>query len=217
MLNADPIRVLLVDDHEMFLDSLARVLRDEPDIEVVGRAGSCNAAVKLAESLQPGVAIVDYQLPDGDGVTTAGTLRTVSPGTRVLLLTGLSDSRLATSAIEAGCLGFLTKDKAVGELVSAVRLAHAGEAYLSPDVLAALMGRLDRSHRGLGSDLTIREQEVLQLLAAGVGNKDMAGELDLSFHTIRNHVQNVIVKLGAHSKLEAVAIAAREGLVDRPA
>ncbi len=217
MLNVDVIRVLLVDDHEMFVESLDRVLRDEADIEVVGQANSCATAVQLAETLQPGVAIVDYLLPDGDGLTAAATLRTVSPGTQVLLLTGLSDDRLATSAIEAGCSGFLTKDKAVRELVSAVRLAHAGGAYLSPEVLAALLRRLDRSHRGPGFDLTFREQEVLQLLAAGVGNKDIAGRLDLSFHTIRNHVQNVIVKLGAHSKLEAVAIAAREGLVARSA
>jgi DNA-binding NarL/FixJ family response regulator len=217
VLKVDAIRVLLVDDHEMFVESLDRVLRDEVDIEVVGKANSCATAVRLAETLQPGVAIVDYLLPDGDGLTAASTLRTVSPGTQVLLLTGLSDDRLATSAIEAGCSGFLTKDKAVHELVSAVRLAHAGGAYLSPEILAALLRRLDRSHRGPGFDLTIREQEVLQLLAAGVGNKDIAGRLDLSFHTIRNHVQNVIVKLGAHSKLEAVAIAAREGLVARSA
>jgi DNA-binding NarL/FixJ family response regulator len=217
MLNTDSIRVLIVDDHEMFVQSLDRVLRDEPDIEVVGWANSCAVAVELAETLRPGVAIVDYLLPDGDGITTAATVRTVSPGTRVLLLTGLSDNRLAASAIEAGCSGFLTKDKAVRELVSAVRLADAGDAYLSPDVLASVLRGLDRSHRGLGFDLSVREQEVLQLLAAGVSNKDIAARLNLSFHTIRNHVQNVIVKLGAHSKLEAVAIAAHEGLVDRPA
>lgn len=217
MLNVDSIRVLIVDDHEMFVQSLDRVLRDEPDIEVVGRAHSCAVAVELAEALRPGVAIVDYLLPDGDGITTTATVRTVSPATRVVLLTGLSDHRLAASAIEAGCSGFLTKDKAVGELVSAVRVAHAGDAYLSPEVLASVLRTLDRSHRGLGFDLSVREQEVLQLLAAGVSNRDIAARLNLSFHTIRNHVQNVIVKFGAHSKLEAVAIATQEGLVDRPA
>jgi DNA-binding NarL/FixJ family response regulator len=216
ILNVEPIRVLLVDDHQMFVEGLARLLRDEPDIDVVGTANCCAVALKLAEALQPSVAILDYLLPDGDGVTTAGTVRTVSPGTAVLLLTALNDSRLVISAIDAGCSGFLTKDKAFGELVAAVRLAHAGEAYLAPDVLATVLRGLDRSHRGLGSDLTVREHEVLQLLASGIGNKDIADQLDLSFHTVRNHVQNLIVKLGAHSKLQAVAIAAREGLVDRP-
>jgi len=215
MLNPDSIRVLVVDDHQMFAESLARVLSTEGDIEVVGTAGTCAAAVELAAKLQPSVAIVDYRLPDGDGITTATTLGKVSPLTKVVLLTGLSERWLVTAAIEAGCSGFLTKDKAVRELVSAVHLAHVGDAYLSPDVLAALLPRLDRSYRALGSDLTVREQEVLHLMAAGLGNKDIALRLHLSLHTVRNHVQNVLVKLGAHSKLESVVIAVREGLLDR--
>jgi DNA-binding NarL/FixJ family response regulator len=101
-------------------------------------------------------------------------------------------------------------------LIAAIRLANAGDAYLSPDILAALFPRFDSSYRELGSDLTARQRETLSLMVTGLGNKDIAGRLGVRLNTVRNHVQNVLVKLDAHSKLEAVAIAAREGLVDRP-
>jgi DNA-binding NarL/FixJ family response regulator len=152
-------------------------------------------------------------LPDGDGPATAVNLRAVSAATRVILLSGLSEGRLVTAAINAGCSGFLTKDRAVGELIAAIRLAHAGDAYLSPNTLAALLPRFEGGYRELGSDLTVRQRETLSLMVAGMGNKDIAGRLGLRLNTVRNHVQNVLVKLDAHSKLEAVAIAAREGLV----
>jgi DNA-binding NarL/FixJ family response regulator len=198
----------------MFMDSLERVLSDEPDIEVVGKANACVAAFEMAESLRPDVAIVEYRLRDGDGVVTAAALRTVSPGTQVVLLAELADSRFVAAAIEAGCSGFLTKDREACEVVVAVRVAHAGEVHLSPDVVAALLPHLDGDRGGLGSDLTDREHEMLTLMTSGLGNKDIAGQLHLSIHTIRNHVQNLLVKLGAHTKLEAVAIASREGLVE---
>jgi DNA-binding NarL/FixJ family response regulator len=211
------IRVLLVDHQGMFVESLDRMLGDEDYIEVVGSANSCADAVRLAERLRPSVAVVDSWLHDGDGVSAAAAIRRASPQTRILLLMESSDSRLVTSAIEAGCSGTLTKDQSVRELVAALHLAHAGEAYLSPEVLAALLPQLDRRYRALGFDLTVREHEVLQLMAAGgLANKDLADRLHLSLHTVRNHVQNVLAKLGAHSKLEAVVIAAREGLLDRP-
>ena len=129
----------------------------------------------------------------------------------------VSDSRLVASAIEAGCSGILTKGQGFRELVSAVHLAHVGDVYLAPDVLAGLLPRIDRSYRGLGCDLTEREREVLQLMAAGgLTNKDLASQLHLSPYTVRNHVHNLLAKLGAHSKLEAVVVAAREGLLDGP-
>ena len=201
----------------MFLECLSRVLRDEPEIEVVGTANSCVGAVRLAEKTQPDVAILDYRLPDADGVTTATALRAVSSQTQILLLTELDNSHLVTSAIEAGYSGFITKDKAVRELVSAVQVVFTGEAYFSPEVLTALLPRLVSSYKSLGSDLTIRQHEVLSLMATGMGNKEIAIHLDLSLNTIRNHVQKVLVKLGAHSKLEAVAIATREDLMYRTA
>jgi DNA-binding NarL/FixJ family response regulator len=216
-LNVDSIRVLLVDHQEMFVESLGRTLNDVYDINVIGTAMSSARAVQLAQEFTPSVATVGWSLPDGDGIATAASIRDVSPSTRVIMLTDTTDSRLASTAMEAGCSGFLTKEKGVGELVSALRIAHKGNAYLAPEVLAALLPRLDRAYQSPGSDLTSREREVLQLLAdGGLGNKELALQLHLSLHTVRNHVQSVLTKLGAHSKLEAVVIAGREGLLDQP-
>jgi two-component system response regulator DevR len=208
------ITIMMVDDHQMFVESVARLLAQEPDFELVGVAGTVAAAISLAEATQPNVAVVDFNLPDGTGADVAGRLRTLSPDTRVVILTGLDDERAMIAAIDAGCTGFVTKDKALSELGTAVRLAQAGEAYVPPHLLAKLLPRLGRSYRGLGADLTRREREVLNLLADGRSNPAIAAHLVISVHTVRNHVQNVLAKLGAHSKLEAVAVAAREGLLD---
>jgi DNA-binding NarL/FixJ family response regulator len=213
----ESFRVLLVDHQKMFVDSISRTLKDVYDIEVVGTAMSRARAVQLAGDLRPSVAAVSWSLPDGGGIATVSTIREVSPSTRVIMLTDTPDSRLATSAIGAGCSGFLTKEKGIGELVSALWVAHNGNAYLEPEVLAALLPRLERSYQSPASVLTAREMEVLRLMAAGgLRNKDLALHLHLSLHTVRNHVQSVLAKLGAHSKLEAVIIAGHEGLLDQP-
>lgn len=215
MLNPDTARVLLADHHGMFVESLHRALSGEQRIEVVGTAGSLSAAVQMAAALQPSVAIVEDLLPDAGGLKAAASIRDVSPSTRVLLLAAMSSGQLVASAIEAGCSGFLTKDSRVRELVSAVHLAHTGAVYMPPDILATVLPRLDRSYREIGSDLTPREREVLRLMTiGGLGNKDIANQLQLSHHTVRNHVQNILSKLGAHSKLQAVVIASREGLTE---
>jgi two-component system response regulator DevR len=210
------IRVLVVDDHEMFLERIARVLANESDIEVVATAATMADAVRQAVDTQPDVAIVDYGLPDGDGAEAATAIRGVSAETKVLIVTGNTDERALIAAIDAGCSGFVTKDKAVRELVDAVRMANAGEAYIAPQMLASLLPRFGRTHRRIGSDLTRRELDVLELMAAGLSNQAIGDRLFVSVHTIRNHVQNILYKLSAHSKLEAVAIATREGLLQTP-
>ncbi len=139
------IRVQIVDDHEMFAESIARRLEREADIEIVGTSATSADAVVLACAAQPDVTIVDYALPDADGIETSVRIRSVSPGTRLLLLTGLPDDGVATVAVQAGCSGFLTKDKATHELVTAVRVVHAGKAFIPPSHLADL-------HRGLATE-----------------------------------------------------------------
>jgi DNA-binding NarL/FixJ family response regulator len=207
------IRVLIADDHRMFAESLGRILSDEPDLEVVALVGSGDAAVTMSANIRPDVAVVDYRLPDGDGAAAARRIRAADPNVAVVMLTGLDDDRLVVAAIEAGCAAFLTKDKASSELVTAIRVAHSGEAYIAPSILAGLLRRMDRSYRGVGGDLTRREREVLDLLAQAMSNQAIAQELVVSVHTVRNHVQNILMKLSAHSKLEAVTIATREGLI----
>lgn len=216
MTDDQQIKVLLVDDHKMFIEGLIRVLGEEPDIAVVGTAGSMESARAAARQHSPDVVLMDYELPDGDGSQAARFIKEEQPQTKVVMLTSFNDEAVLVSAIEAGCSGFVTKHKAVEEVAAAVRAAHEGEALISPSMLARLLPKLRRSSRGLGSDLTPRELEVLKLLAEGLSNSAIAERLVISLHTVRNHVQSIIMKMQAHSKLEAVTIAVREGIIQFP-
>jgi DNA-binding NarL/FixJ family response regulator len=208
------VGVVLVDDHRMFAESLARLLGFEEDIEVLGIGANGREAVTLVEQFRPRVLLIDYDIPEGNGVQVATEIKQRWPETMIVMITGSADDRVLLSAIEAGCLGYVTKDRASSEVVNAVRVAAAGEALISPAQMARLLPRLTRSYRAVGSDLTERELEVLRLLARGSTNKAIASELFLSVNTIRNYVQAILTKLDAHSKLEAVATAVREGIID---
>lgn len=207
------IRVLLIDDHEMFTESLARLLTREPDVEVVGVAATAAEGVRLTDAHRPDVVILDYHLPDGDAPAVIERILAAWAPARVLILTGSGDDRLLIASLEAGGGGFVTKDKAVRELITAVRRVHAGDPYVPASMLAALLPHVARHGPRLGADLTAREREVLSLLGDGMANGAIAERLFLSVHTVRNHIQRILVKLNAHSKLEAVAIATREGLL----
>jgi DNA-binding NarL/FixJ family response regulator len=213
MAEAAPIRVLLVDDHEMVAESFRRVLDAQHDIEVVGVRGSADAAVSAATELRPDVVIMDYVLPDTDGVWAATQIRSVLPDAKVVLLTGSGMPEVLDLALGAGCAGYLEKTSALHELAPAVRAAAAGELVLSPE--QAVRHIRDRSLRPATVTLTAREVEVLRLVSEGLSNKAIAVRLTLSLNTVRTHVQRVLMKLEAHSKLEAVAIARRSGLLDQ--
>jgi len=211
-----PIRVIVVDDHEMFAESIGRVLALEDDIEVQGLANSSKEGIELAGTVAPDVAIVDHRLPDAGGTQTIRRILAASPSTKVLILSGYKDHQVVSASIRAGCSGFLSKDKAVRELAVAVRAINGGEAYLPSEALGRLVARGSSVDGGRGDDLTRRERHVLQLMADGLSNRAIAGRLSLSLNTVRNHVQRILTKMGAHSKLEAVMIAFREDLVERP-
>lgn len=213
---AGTVRVAIVDDHQMFADSLARLLADDPDIEVVGTAASADQAIGLARAARPDVVLLDQELPDGTGLDAATSILAEDPTVRVVVITGAVDDGVLQAAMATGCSGFITKDHAASEVARAVRAAAAGEVWLPPALLARLLSHRDRSRRRVGADLSPRELDVLRLLASGASTKAMAEELHLSVNTIRNHVQRVLVKLHAHSKLEAVAIGVREGIVRHP-
>lgn len=210
------VGVLIVDDHRMFSESLARLLADEDGIDVLGVAGTGSDAIAMVSRLHPNVVLMDYQLPDQDGVTVTMEVKRQDPKVMVVMLSGSTEDRVLLAAIDAGCSGFLTKDRAAAEVVHAVRAAAVGEALISPALLARLLPKLNRTQRCLGEDLSDREREILGFLARGMTNKVIAAELFLSVNTIRNHVQSVLAKLGAHSKLEAVSTAVREGIIDYP-
>lgn len=209
-----PIRVVLIDDHAMFTESLARVLGDEPSVEVVGVAATGKDGVGLAALCLPDVVVVSQELPDSDMSSIAPQLLEASPKSSVVVLSSRNDHRSMLAALEAGCIGFVTTDGAVNDLLAAVAQVAGGDPYVPPSMLSALLPGRDKP--GLGGDLSERELEVLRGLGRGLTNSALADSLFLSAHTVRGHVQSILLKLGAHSRLEAVAIAQREGLLPSP-
>ena len=209
----DPVRVLIVDDHEVLAESLAHVLDAEDDLQTVGIAGSLEKARAMLGTTSPDVLLLDHRLPDGDGVAAIPELRAIRPQVRVVVLTASAADQVLVAAIEAGVSGFVSKTRGVSEVTAAVRAAATGEAVISPEMLARLLPRLHRRSGTRHLDLTERESEVLALLADGLTNAAIAERLFVSVHTVRNHIANLSTKLGAHSKLEALSIAVREGLL----
>lgn len=210
------ITVVIVDDHRMFAESLARLLSSEPDIEVVATVVDAAGVPEAIDRHHPAVVLLDNGLPDASGSEVARQIKERSPETMIVMLTGVVGDRVLVSAIDAGCSGFLTKDRAACEVARAVRHAAQGEVVVSPVLLARLLPQLNRPRRGAGADLSPRELDVLERLATGATNRAIADDLFLSVNTVRNHVQQILQKLNAHSKLEAVATAVREGIISYP-
>ncbi len=204
------IRVMVVDDHRMFVDSLVRLLADERDLLVTGVAASGSEALADLDAAAPDVVVLDYQLPDVNGGEVALAVRARMPGAKVVMLTGQQDVAAARAAFESGCAAYLTKDRTASDLIEVVRAAHEGRAVIPDPILAAVAASLEQR---MSPALSAREREVLALLAEGAGTDAIAERLFISRNTVRAHVQRVISKLGAHSKLEAVAIARRQGLL----
>ena len=207
------IRVLIVDDHEVLASSLAKTLDTEPDLLSVGVAGSLKQAAELIRTTAPDVLLLDLRLPDGDGVAAIGRLRELRPSMAVIVLTASPSEHLMVAAVEAGVSGFLSKTRSLAEVTSAVRAAAVGEAVISPEMLARLLPRLGGTGRVGAATLTEREREILGLIAQGLSNAAIAERLVVSVNTVRNHVANLLAKLGARSKLEALSIAIRDGLL----
>jgi DNA-binding NarL/FixJ family response regulator len=210
---AGPIRVLIVDDHEVLASSLAMVLDAEDDISTAGVATTLEQARDLIVSLKPDVVLLDHRMPDGDGVAAIPALRSLLPSIGVVMLTASSADHVLLAAIEAGASGFLSKTRSIDEVTAAVRAVAAGESVISPELLARLLPRFGRGKTHTADDLTEREREVLGLVAEGLSNAAIAERLVVSVHTVRNHIASLSGKLGAHSKLEALSIAVRRGLL----
>lgn len=206
--------VLVVDDHRLFAQALSGVLEQDPTIKVAAIAGTLAEALATLRTAPADVILLDYRLPDANGVDATAAIKQLAPLAAVVMVTAVEDERVLQAALEAGCAGFVTKTADLSDVQIAVQRAAAGEASIAPALLARLLGRLAKQRSGLGADLTSRENEVLRSIGAGMTNSEIAEQLFLSVNTVRNHVQSVLNKLGAHSKLEAAAIAVREGLID---
>jgi len=210
---ARPIRVLVVDDHEVLASSLAMVLDAEPDIVTAGVANTLDQARMLVRTVQPDVILLDHRMPDGDGVSAIPGLRALRSDLGIVVLTASAADHVLMAAIEAGASGFLSKTRSIDEVTAAVRAAAAGESVISPEMLARLLPRFQRNSGHGAAELTEREREVLSLVAEGLSNAAIADRLVVSVHTVRNHIASLSSKLGAHSKLEALSIAVRQGLL----
>jgi DNA-binding NarL/FixJ family response regulator len=215
-----PIRVLLVDDHQLLTGSLSQVLSREADIQVVGVAGTVAEAKSMARE-RLDVVLMDFRLPDGTGAEAARAIKGRWPNARIVMLTALNDDETILESIQSGADGYMTKDRAVEDVVSAVRSAYAGETLLPRAVIVGIARRVAEARDRTAEQrpvepLTPRELEVLRALTDGLSTPEICERLFIAPNTLRTHVQNIMGKLRVHSKLEAVAFALRHGLVDPP-
>jgi DNA-binding NarL/FixJ family response regulator len=216
----DRVRVLLVDDQALFREALATLLGVRPEIEVVGEAGDGDAALRQAAELRPDVVLMDLHMPVLDGIAATRRLRVEQPGVRVLALTTFDDDEDVFAALRAGAVGYLLKDVSSDRLVEAVLAAARGESVLQPSVAARVVARVaqlpedaPRRPQPLVVPLSDRELEVLRLLADGSSNREIAASLFLAEGTVKNHVTNVLAKLGARDRTQAALRARALGLI----
>jgi DNA-binding NarL/FixJ family response regulator len=214
------ISVLIVDDHRAFGEALGVALGKETDLDILEVTVDGDSAVQVAEARRPDVVLVDLQMPGIDGLETSRRIRAISKETAIVVLTGSEDELALGRAIQAGAHGFLRKTAAIQDLAEGVRAAHRGESLNAHDEIEFALRRLRRL-RARDDDiaqrfdrLTPRELQILQLLADGRAPDDIAIQLEFSRNTLRTHIQNILMKLGVHSKLDAIVAAIRHGRVN---
>jgi two-component system NarL family response regulator len=214
-----PIRVLVADDHDLFRVGLAAALGAHEDFDVVGQASGGKMAVRLAAELRPDAVLMDLRMPDLDGSQATAAILERDPSARIVVLTVSSEEVDVASAVAAGACGYLVKDSPIDDVIGAVRAAVAGTAWLSPRAAQALLDRVRREHADSERvpepqdvNLSPRELEVLQLVARGLDNNEIAAALFISPRTAKNHVSSILGKLGVSNRIQAAVYALRRGL-----
>ncbi|MER8199759.1 response regulator transcription factor [Streptomyces microflavus] len=210
----NPIRVFLLDDHEVVRRGVRDLLGDEPDISVVGEAGTAEQALTRIPALRPDVAVLDVRLPDGNGVDVCRELRSRMPDLACLMLTSFDDEEALLDAIMAGASGYVLKLIQGGDLVAAVRTVGSGRSMLDPSAAARLMSRLrgddrEESEGDALYGLTDREHDILALIGEGLTNREIGLRLFLAEKTIKNHISRLLAKLGVERRVQAAVIAAQ--------
>jgi DNA-binding NarL/FixJ family response regulator len=203
------ITCLIVDDHEVVREGLRLSLSRAPNIRVVGEAGDGETAVALAERRNPDVVIMDIRMPGMDGLQATKAITERLPGTGVVVFTAYSERSLLARGLESGARGYVLKEAPHETLVRAIEKVAGGESYVDPALMPAVLASRDREEM-----LTAREREILQLLADGMSNSDVAAKLFISQETVKSHVRHILTKLEADTRTHAVAIALREAMID---
>ena len=214
-----PIRILLVDDQALFRESLALLLDAQPDLRVVGEAANGEAALAQVAALRPQVVLMDLRMPILDGVAATRRLRAEHPDVQVIALTTFDDDADVFAALRAGAIGYLLKDVAGATLFDAVRAAARGESFLPPSIATKVVAGITRMAEApqapppLAHPLSERELEIVQLLARGATNREIAAALVVAEGTVKNHLTNILGKLGARDRAQAALIARDLGIV----
>lgn len=208
-----PIRVLIVDDHEIVREGLQILLSEESDFEIVGMAGNSDEALSLTRKHKPDVVLMDVVMPGLDGIETTRRVLAISPTTRVLVLTTFSEDQRVRDAIQAGAIGYMLKDVLKPELLGAIRSAAEGKPALHPEAQQFLMRQVTGGEEPLHARLTTREFDILQLIATGKSNKEIALALHLTEGTVKGYVSAIFDKLGVADRTQAALYAVEHKLV----
>lgn len=213
----ETIKILLADDHAYVRQGTRELLEQQDDLEVVGEADNGRAVVQLALKEHPDVVIMDFAMPELNGIEATRQIKAVAPGIAILVLTAYDSEQYVFAFLEAGAAGYLLKDISVEELVNAIRAVYGGESILHPAIARKVINHFSKPDSRQTTDdlleqLTEREVEVLRLAAKGMSNRDISRELSISVRTVQTHLSNVFNKLGVGSRTEAVVLGLRKGL-----
>lgn len=214
---ADPIRILLADDHPLFRDGVAHSLEAEPGFQVIGQAGSGEEAVELARQTQPDVVLLDVSMPGIGGIAAARAIAAELPATRIMMLTVAENREVLMDALKAGAHGYVLKGISAAMLRDAVQHVFAGEAYVTPMLAASLLTEFSRPAPPNNpiADLTPREADVLALLKEGLTNREIGERVHLSEKTVKHYMTNILQKLHVRSRIEAVLVATGKATTER--
>jgi len=217
----EPIRVLVVDDQELFRRGLTMLLAVEDGLEVVGEAGDGLEGVELAERAAPDVVLLDVRMPKKSGIEACTAIKETVPSAKIIMLTVSDEEADLYEAVKSGASGYLLKDSSIEEVAQAVRVVADGQSLISPSMAIKLIDEFKQMAKperttGPALRLTERELDVLRLVAQGHSNKEIAARLFISENTVKNHVRNMLEKLQLHSRMEAVMYAVRENLLELP-
>ena len=211
----DAIRVLIVDDHQLFRRGVSSLLAGREDIEVVGEANNGAEAVERARELMPDVVLMDIKMPELDGLAATKQLKAEMPYVRIMMLTVSETDEDLFEAIKAGASGYLLKNVDPDHLVASVLQVQRGEVPIAPTMAAKILRELTTPSEAPIQSLTSRERQVLELLASGMANKEIAFTLKISENTVKNHLRNILEKLHLQNRVQAALYAVRMGLADR--